>query len=227
MTDQTTKEDQYNVCLDLANEEGLPKFGLMSGYVWHDDPRRLVFMLSRYKFVSKMFAGKDRVLEVGCGDGFGSRIVRQSVNNLTGIDFDPLFIDSAKQITSPRWPVDFHFHDILDGPVPGTFDGIYSLDVMEHIPEEREHIYIENVMTSLADDGALIVGMPSLESQVHASPPSKLGHVNCKSGPDLKSVFEKYFQTVLLFSMNDEIVHTGFHPMAHYLFVICSGKKAR
>ncbi len=227
MTDQTTKEDQYNVCLDLANGEGLPKFGLMSGYVWHDDPRRLVFMLSRYKFVSKMFAGKDRVLEVGCGDGFGSRIVRQSVNNVTGIDFDPLFIDSAKQITSPRWPVDFHFHDILDGPVPGTFDGIYSLDVMEHIPEEREHIYIENVMASLANDGAMIVGMPSLESQVHASPPSKLGHVNCKSGPDLKAVFEKYFQTVLLFSMNDEIVHTGFHPMAHYLFVICSGKKAR
>jgi len=25
--------------------------------------------------------------------------------------------------------------------------------------------------------------------------------------------------------MNDEVVHTGFHPMAHYLFAIGVGKK--
>jgi hypothetical protein len=38
--------------------------------VWHDDPRRLTFLLSRYKFVSKMFAGKANVAELGCGDAF-------------------------------------------------------------------------------------------------------------------------------------------------------------
>jgi len=71
----------------------------------------------------------------------------------------------------------------------------------------------------------LIVGMPSLESQTYASAASKAGHINCKSGPDFKAVFERYFDSVLLFSMNDEIVHAGFHAMAHYLFVICNGKK--
>ena len=35
----------------------------------------------------------------------------------------------------------------------------------------------------------------------------------------------KYFENVFLFSMNDEVVHTGFSPMAHYLFVICCQKK--
>ena len=25
--------------------------------------------------------------------------------------------------------------------------------------------------------------------------------------------------------MNDEVVHTGFYPMAHYLFALCAGKK--
>jgi hypothetical protein len=29
-----------------------------------------------------------------------------------------------------------------------------------------------------------------------------------------------------LFSMNDETVHTGFYPMAHYLIALCCGKKA-
>ncbi len=225
MSDNETKEPQYNVCIDFAEKQGLPRFGLMSGYVWYDDPKRLVFMLSRYKFVSKMLAGKSNVLEVGCGDGFGGRIVRQSVDNLTGVDFDPMFIEDGKQITDSRWPINLHVHDILDGPVEGNFDGIYSLDVMEHIPAEREHEYIENILHSLTDDGTLIVGMPSLESQNYASPASKAGHINCKSGPDLKMIFEQYFHSTLLFSMNDEVVHTGYHAMAHYLFVICSGKK--
>lgn len=225
MSDDKTKEPQYNVCIEFAEKQGLPRFGLMSGYVWHDDPKRLVFMLSRYKFVSKMLAGKSNVLEVGCGDGFGARIVRQSVDNLTGIDFDPVFIESGKAIADNRWPVTLGVHDILDGPLEGQFDGIYSLDVMEHISAAREDEYIRNILLSLTADGTLIVGMPSLESQTYASPASKAGHINCKSGPDLKAVFERYFHSVLLFSMNDEIVHTGFHAMAHYLFVICNGKK--
>ena len=30
---------------------------------------------------------------------------------------------------------------------------------------------------------------------------------------------------VFMFSMNDEVVHTGYHKMAHYLFGLCTGKK--
>ena len=56
----------------------------------------------------------------------------------------------------------------------------------------------------------LIIGTPSLESQAYASPPSKAGHINCKSGDELKALLSSYFHNVFLFSMNDEVVHTGF-----------------
>ena len=79
-------------------------------------------------------------------------------------------------------------------------------------------------MKSLKKDGALIFGMPSLESQLYASPASKEGHVNCKSGNDFKECMEKYFKNVFLFSMNDEVIHTGFEKMSHYLFTLCVGK---
>ena len=91
-----TKEPQYQICLDYRDERGLERFGLMSSQSWHDDPKRLVFMLSRYKFVAKMLQGSGHVLEVGCADAFGSRIVRQEVEALTAVDFDPVFIDDAK-----------------------------------------------------------------------------------------------------------------------------------
>jgi hypothetical protein len=68
--------------------------------------------------------------------------------------------------------------------------------------------------------------MPSAESQSYAAPQSKLGHVNCKSGKDFKSLMERYFHNVFLFSMNDEVVHTGFYPMAHYLFAMCCGRRS-
>lgn len=117
------------------------------------------------------------------------------------------------------------FHDILTGRLPHQHDGLYSLDVIEHIAPRDEQTYLVNLRDSLTDDGVLIIGTPSLESQRHASPPSLAGHVNCKSGSDLKTLLEIYFKNVFLFSMNDEVVHTGFYPMAHYLLAIGCGRK--
>jgi hypothetical protein len=99
--------------------------------------------------------------------------------------------------------------------------------VLEHIPAELEGRYLDHVTASLTDRGVFIAGMPSLESQAHASPASKAGHVNCKSGEALKRTLERYFHTVFIFSMNDEVVHTGFYSMAHYLLgVACHRRKA-
>ena len=77
------------------------------------------------------------------------------------------------------------------------------------------------ISNSLFENGVAIIGVPSRESQVYASELSKKGHINCKSGFELKEFMGKYFNTVFIFSMNDEVVHTGFSPMAHYLFALC------
>jgi 2-polyprenyl-3-methyl-5-hydroxy-6-metoxy-1,4-benzoquinol methylase len=223
MSTPQTKEKQYSELLDVKNSVGLTSLGVMTNQVWHDDPRRLTFLLSRYKFVSKMFAGKANVAELGCGDAFGSRIVQQDVKALSVFDFDPLFIADVNERKSAKWPFKAAtVHDALTGPLPGgPFDGIYSLDVMEHIPAADENTYLTNIKKSLAPHGAFIVGMPSLESQTYASPQSKIGHINCKSGNDFKAVLSHHFGNVFLFSMNDEVVHTGFSPMAHYLIGLC------
>ena len=98
--------------------------------------------------------------------------------------------------------------------------------MLEHIAPAQEDAFLRNVLASLDPRGMLIVGMPSLESQAHASPQSKIGHVNCKSGNDFRSGMQRYFSNVFLFSMNDEVVHTGFYPMAHYLIAICANLKS-
>ena len=226
LADTGTREKQYNRTVDLKEQYGLTPLGLMTNQVWHDDPRRLTFLLSRYKFVSKMLSGKQFVGELGCGDAFGTRLVMQEIPRVVAYDFDPLFIEDIKERRHPEWPVEAQFHDIIEQPLPHKHDGIYSLDVIEHIEPSQEHIYIGHLRDSLTEDGVLILGSPSLESQPYASPPSKEGHINCKSGKDFKALMHQYFHNVFLFSMNDEVVHTGYSPMAHYLFVVCCQKKA-
>ena len=221
-----TKEPQYDSMVQQANAGGLETLGLMTSYAWNDDPKRLTFTLSRYKFVSKLLSGRANVLEIGCADAFGTRIVRQEVEHLTATDFDPVFIEDVKKRMNPRWSFDALVHDMLSGPVPPrNYDGIYALDVLEHIDPADEPVFMANLVGSLAPHGAVVLGMPSLESQAYASANSKAGHVNCKSMPDFKQMMARYFHNVFMFSMNDEVIHTGYHRMAHYLVALgCEGK---
>jgi 2-polyprenyl-3-methyl-5-hydroxy-6-metoxy-1,4-benzoquinol methylase len=223
-----TREPQYQRTIEIAMEKGRTTLGLMTNQVWEDDPRRLVITLSRYKFVAKMLSGKQHVLEVGCADAFGTRIVQQEVKRLTATDFDPVFVDDVLRRMDDRWKFECCQHDLMTEPFHGSFDGAYALDVIEHIPASDEDVFVGNIVKSLTPHGVLILGSPSLESQVYASPPSKAGHVNCKSGSGMRELLDRFFHNVFLFSMNDEVVHTGFAPMAHYLFAIgCTRREPR
>lgn len=220
-----TREPQYQECLDAASARGFERLGLRSSQSWHDDPKHLLFRLSRYKFVAKMLAGSRHVLEIGCGDAFGTRIVQQEVQALSATDFDELFLEDVRTRMVEHWRFEVFQHDLLEEPITGSYDSIFALDVLEHIEAKDEHTFLKNAFAPLEEHGVGIIGMPSLESQVYASPTSKAGHVNCKSMPELKKTMQQHFYNVFMFSMNDEVVHTGYYPMAHYLIALCTGKK--
>jgi 2-polyprenyl-3-methyl-5-hydroxy-6-metoxy-1,4-benzoquinol methylase len=221
----STCEPQYQRSLELARENGLTTLGLMTNQAWTDDPRHLLFTLARYKFVAKMLTGRNRVLEIGCADAFGTRLVVQEVKHLTASDFDQTFVTDVLRRMDQRWQFDCKQHDLLAGSFPGTFDAAYALDVIEHIDAEQEALFVGNLVRSLTPEGVLILGSPSLQSQAYASLPSKAGHINCKTGQTMRTLLEKFFHNVFVFSMNDEVVHTGYFPMAHYVLGIGCTRK--
>ncbi len=223
-----TVEPQYKRYFEVMNKKNPTKLGLSINQAYEDDPIRITFMTSRYKFVSKMFLNFKKVLEIGCSDGFLSRIVKQNVSKLDAIDFDKLLIEDAirnNKNLNKKYKIKFMTKNILKEPIKNKYNGVYALDVFEHVSRQNEKKFLLNITKSLSKDGVLIIGTPSLESQKYASKISKEGHINCKSGIDLKNLLKKYFNNVFLFSMNDEVVHTGFNKMAHYLFAICCFKK--
>ncbi len=211
----------------VALMEAMPseekQLGIGVAWAYYDDPRHLLFTLSRYKFVAKLLDGRDKVLEVGCGDGFATRLLLQNTSKVVGIDIDELFINDAIRRNSGKWPIDFRVHDILDdGPVTEGFQAVVSCDVMEHIPRNLHSKFLSNIYNSLGSENACaIIGMPSLESQQYASERSKIGHVSCLTQSTLKQTLMEVFDQVFMFSMNDEVVHTGFHAMSHYNLALC------
>lgn len=222
MSEKKTREPQNQVQLDSYHTNGPVQLGPWTSNIWRHDPRHLGFMLARYKFAAKMLSGKKRILEAGCGDGVGIPILLQEVGSMHCIDADPHVLQDAEQRCKAEAINDCSFEclDLCEQGPSGNYDGAFSLDVIEHVPQESEHRFMENLCFSLAPHSVLIVGTPNKTADAYASEGSRIGHINLKSADELHTLMSHYFENVFMFSMNDEVVHTGFAPMAHYLIAM-------
>ncbi|MFN0065603.1 MAG: class I SAM-dependent methyltransferase [Chlamydiales bacterium] len=199
------------------------EWGEMWSFNFRNDPRRLPFVLSRYKFAAKM-AGKNRsIIELGCGEGIGAPILAEHAKSYTGVDYDTHQIETAKRVLEGG-KYTFVAGDFFDCQLDRC-QTVVSLDVIEHIYREHEDAYVQAICSHLTEDGITVVGTPNETTAPYASELSRLAHVNMYSQERLKVLFEKYFANVFCFGMNDEIVHTGFAPMAQYIFVLACNKR--
>ena len=87
---------------------GIAQLGAMHSASFAEDPKHLGFVLARYKFVAKMLAGKTWVLEIGCGDCTGARVVKEAVGGLIGCDKTIYDIGGMTVVR----------HDMAIGPLP-------------------------------------------------------------------------------------------------------------
>jgi len=119
-------------------------------------PLRPLFLSARIKtdMMSRMLelSTKDRVVDIGCGNG---RIVfyeRASCAQMVGIDAGEHFAPEAEAT------VDLARGDIRRLPfASGSFDKAYSLDVMEHLPEEGIRAMLSETRRILRPGGLFFV----------------------------------------------------------------------
>lgn len=206
----------------LGNDE------LILGQHWsfnlRNDPKRLAFVFSRYKFAAKTACSGKRVLELGCSEGIGAPVLSENAVSYLGVDYDSESIEAAKRNFECE-KMSFCEADLLDGRVFGKFDTVVSIDVIEHINPDCEDDYFNAVCSNLHSDGMAVVGTPNESASAYASAMSREGHINNYDFDRLKASMERFFHVVFIFGVNDEIVHTGFAPMSHYLMALGCGVK--
>lgn len=192
-----------------------------------NDPKHLSFVLARYKFVAKMLAGRKRVLEVGCGDAFGTPIVANVVENLYAIDWEEKFIKDNINRLSFASNIKFIQKDINLESLNEKVSAIFNIDFIEHLEPTKEDTVMKNMILSYESNecAVMIIGTPNKSASQYASPQSSALHINLKSHETLKELLDKYFYNVFMFGMNDEVLHTGYAPMCQYLWGIGVGLK--
>ncbi len=192
-------------------------------FIMQKTPRRLLHLLSYYKFAAKMIGPGKRVADIGCNEGFGTILLAENAASCVGIDLDAEAVAVANaSVASPK--LSFRVADILRDKI-GPFDAVSCLDVIEHIYQENEDAFVAAIAGALTDDGVLVLGTPNVAADRYANEHSRRGHVNMFDAERLHALASKHFRNVFSFSGNDEMVHTGFSPMAHYLLALCVGPR--
>ena len=111
---------------------------------------------ARYQLASRWAAGR-RVLDAGCGTGYGSAELARIATSVTAVDFSEDAITYAKEhFHSPN--LDYQVGDCLALP-EGPFDLIVAFEVIEHLPAWPQ--FLEEVKRALAPAGLFLVSTPN------------------------------------------------------------------
>jgi 2-polyprenyl-3-methyl-5-hydroxy-6-metoxy-1,4-benzoquinol methylase len=216
-------EEAYREGTDYQFETPELTLGPWTSYSLLHDPKHMAFVLARYKFCAKMLAGKKRIMEVGCGDGFGLPMLAQHAEHVYAVDWDKRLVDGNARRLAHLKNVTY-IHADLNTESPGvTVDAALNVDVIEHLEQDKEPAFLDHLVGSLPADGVLITGTPNITASPYASPRSEAQHINLKSMDSLRTLMERYFTNVFMFGMNDEVLHTGFAPMCHYIWSLAVG----
>jgi len=94
---------------------------------------------ARFNYVADRISLKGaRVLDVGCGGGILSEALAAAGAQVTGIDLAPRVLDVARlHLHETGLSVDYREISVeaLAGQMPGAFDAIACMEMLEHVPD--------------------------------------------------------------------------------------------
>lgn len=117
---------------------------------------------------------------------------------------------------------DADFRAMLYAPAASA---AFLVDVIEHNYPDEESAFVGNIVASLQDRRVLLIGTPNKTAEQYASEWSRKEHVNLKIHTELRALGLRHFHDVFMFGMNEEVMHTGYPPMCHFLWVLCIGPR--
>ena len=115
--------------------------------------------LHRYFFASQFVKGK-KILDLGCGEGYGAEILSKNAKSVICIDSDKKTIQQAKKKYRSK-KIKFLSGSITQVPITGEniFDVITCFEVIEHVKEQKK-VLLE-VKRLLKKHGLFIISTPN------------------------------------------------------------------
>lgn len=104
------------------------------------------------------------VLDAACGEGYGSNIIASVAKNVTGLDIDADTIERAKVTYSEQNNLHFLQGSIESIPLGNeSIDAVVSFETIEHVSEQIQHNFLNEIARVLKKDGILVMSTPNKE----------------------------------------------------------------
>jgi SAM-dependent methyltransferase len=114
--------------------------------------------VARYCFAARMARGR-RVLDAGCGSGYGADVLGREAREVLAIDISGDAIDYARR-HYPSVNLRFERASCLEIPAPdGSFDLVVAFELIEHLADWRA--FLREVRRVLAPEGQFLVSTPN------------------------------------------------------------------
>jgi SAM-dependent methyltransferase len=115
----------------------------------------------RYLFAARLVAGK-AVLDVACGEGYGSRLMAGAAASVVGVDVDADAVRDAAA-SYPAANLTFLCGSAEQIPVEGehVFDVVVSFETLEHLAADGQLRFVAEVKRLLKPDGLLLISTPN------------------------------------------------------------------
>ncbi|MEO7741611.1 MAG: class I SAM-dependent methyltransferase [Usitatibacter sp.] len=113
----------------------------------------------RYHFAMRWAHGK-RVLDVACGEGYGSALLARTARQVTGIDVSQAAVDHAVGAYAEVANLSFKNGSCAQLPLAdASVDLVVSFETIEHITAQEE--FLDEIARVLAPGGVLLLSCPN------------------------------------------------------------------
>ncbi|MEO8102460.1 MAG: class I SAM-dependent methyltransferase [Betaproteobacteria bacterium] len=170
--------------LTFTGERFVPGAADAKGEMWYEH-------WHRYHYVLALVHGK-QVLDVACGEGYGSALMSRRAAQVHGVDLSAEAIEHARRAYAGRPNLQLTEASCTHLPFEAaSFDVVVSFETIEHIREQAE--FLDEIRRVLKADGVLILSSPNKAEYADKRGFNNAFHVKELYRPELEALLAPRF----------------------------------
>lgn len=152
-----------------------------------------------YRLAENYVADKE-LLDIGCGEGYGSYFLSALAKRVVGIDYNQEIIEHANN-KYRRANLSFRALDVKElGSLEDRFDIICAFQVIEHLDDTR--LFLGGVKDLLCEHGVFICSTPNrLDASPRSDIPLNKFHIREYLWDEFKALLEGFFSKVRIYGL--------------------------
>ena len=191
-----------NVYVQQSQPAGVPPLELTGERTLPDVPAENYWFrrhLAVYEWIASRAAG-GQVLDMACGEGYGSDLLASRAAAVVGVDANPETFEHARA-RYERHNLGFERGMVENYGEPGSFDAVVFLQTIEHVIDPRA--VLEHLSSLLTPGGVVYVSTPNVLTLAPAGAPKSNNpwHLREYRAAEFRSLAESVFGSVELLGL--------------------------